>query len=648
VTAIFVALIFGVAVAIAGASLACRIDHQGPPFAVGAIVMLATLVVVSTNVVAAWRFDAAFVATVAILPVLVGAVTIAARRRAATGRGVARSARVRIVIVAALMLAAPMLVLALPLDTDAQGFGFLALAIREGGKLGTLTPFRPGIAYLYSPGALIVFAAMSDWTRASIPAVMMGVSHASVALFVWLAWEFGEELGHAESNAPAWPWAMSLAALLNVGLWSALLDAHYPAIMAALFELAFVTTLFRFTRTGRWRDLASTAVTLSAVAMTHSDSALAAALALASYAAFSRFASDRPTGARWLACTLVVPAAAAAMALPWLVSIWPLMRAGIRSPFGPSLSHWRQLLLYQGIVWPVLSLVGAYLGLRKRRLWALVMIGWIGLAIESSMFGRLELSVPLVRDLTRFRYPYSMAWHAPIVPYLALATGGVVWLFGPALVRWRDQPKPSWVAAAALTVAILVSGAPTLRALSRHVLTIHGVFASSNDLKAMRWIRDNTPRESRVLNYPGDYEHLRDWEAHWAPSVAERDCIYFRMAPFFADTHALHPGEAVDDRALSDAYRTQRALLAFWRDPANPSNVELLRATGVNYVLVPEWIGDRSSLDSAWRWQPPAELSDVVSTINRAAYLPVVFRAGGAQVRGVPTAGPRAPRADQR
>ena len=47
-----------------------------------------------------------------------------------------------------LLVIVPVLVLPVPLDTDAQGFGTLALSLRDSGSLTTLAPFHPEIEYL--------------------------------------------------------------------------------------------------------------------------------------------------------------------------------------------------------------------------------------------------------------------------------------------------------------------------------------------------------------------------------------------------------------------------------------------------------------------------------------------------------------------
>jgi hypothetical protein len=145
----------------------------------------------------------------------------------------------------------------------------------------------------------------------------------------------------------------------------------------------------------------------------------------------------------------------------------------------------------------------------------------------------------------------------------------------------------------------------------------------------MRWLRAHAAPADRILNYPGDYDRERDWEAHWVPVIAERDSVYFRMQPFFRTAAA--GGASGVERARAE----QQAMLAFWRDPADPAHAARLRAARIAYVIVPEAIGDPASLARAWRWQPPAVLPGTRSTPRDAPYLRLVFRAGGAEVHAV-------------
>jgi hypothetical protein len=630
--AAFVALVFGLASALSGIGIARRLSVDRPPFALGACLALSGLVVIGSDLAAVLGHRAWRIAIVWLPLAFLGAageIDNLRRSRWNPRTGLADvSVRVRILSMTIAMALAPLLVLQVPLDTDAQGFGALALAIRDGGTINTLAPWHPDVAYLYSPGALILFAFVSSMSGLPMPDVMLGVSHGAIVLFVWLAWELGAAIG-GDEQTNAWPWATSVAAALSIGIWTALADSHYTAIFGLLFALAYLTALLRFFRTGRATDLAAAAVALAAVPVAHVDSAMILSFGVASFL-LAGWVGMAPTRGRWLLGVLVPPLAAMMLATPWLLSLQPLLQTGIRSPFETSLTHWRQWLLYQGIVWPALAAFGAAIWIRRHRAWAAAMALWIGAIVDASTTGWIESALPGPLALTlRFTYPFSMAWHGPIIPCLVLGAGAIVWWIERTGVR--SLRMPSWSAAGgAIGVALLaVAFAGPLRRASTGVLTLHGAFASANDLAAMTWIREHAPRGARVLNYPGDYDNQRDWEAHWAPVVTERECVYFRMQPFFMERPR---GAASTGRSLASIYEAQRAFLQFWRDPADPTNASLLRSASISYVLVPESIGDPSSLSRAWRWMPPALLDGVRSTPDQATYLNLAHASGGAQV----------------
>jgi hypothetical protein len=639
-TAALIGLAVIAAAAAAGVGPARWIDGRDPPGGLGAALGLAVVVVAGVDVAAVWRFT----------PVVflgVWALAIAAAwlvRRPAPGVGVESGSgpRRRLLVLVALLTLAPLLVLPVPLDTDAQGFGMLALAIRDGGTIDSLAPWRPDILYLYSPGALALFAAVSALAPGALMSdVMSGTAHAAAVLFVWLAWDFGRELERrSSSQAPVpadrdrasatWPWATAWSAALAAGFWSALFDAHYTAIVGLLFSLAFVVAILRAWRTGLHRDVAVAAVALAAVPIAHADSATIAALGVVAFGAGGWIWVTAAARRRLYTALAASIALALVFAGPWLASLAPLVGTGIASPYGVSGSHARMMLTFHGIAVPLLAVGGAIVGLKARRAWAVVMMLWLALVAEASVLGWVQRALSDAAGvLVRFTYPYSVAWHGPIVPYVALGAGALVLLrrrFGGA----GDTPRAprAWaLVTAALIVVVGLATAPELRDRSRPILGIHGAFASDNDVLAMRWIRAETPPAARVLNYPGDQAGRRDWEAHWAPVLTERDCVYFRMQLFFL----ARPGSQARD-ALARARAEQTAMLEFWRDPANPAHAERLRGAGVQYVLVPESVGDPASLARAWRWQPPALLDGVRSTAADAVYLRRVFEAGGARV----------------
>ena len=63
-----------------------------------------------------------------------------------------------LLLVAALVFVIPAMILPVPLDTDAQGFGYLAVMTKLGGSFKTLAPWHPEIEYLYAPGFSLLIA----------------------------------------------------------------------------------------------------------------------------------------------------------------------------------------------------------------------------------------------------------------------------------------------------------------------------------------------------------------------------------------------------------------------------------------------------------------------------------------------------------
>lgn len=641
------ALLLGL-LAAGGGAVVPRGGARSPDLALGAVVALAVWLVAVTDLSAVWGFGPG---TAALTAVVVGvAAWLASRRRGSAGRRAGAGAERRLMLLVGMALAAPLLLLPVPLDTDAQGFGQLALAVREGGGLTTLAPFRPGIAYLYAPGGPVLFASLSALLP-GIPmsAVMLGAAHAIALLFVALSGSLGEELGELLRSAPSgradqWPepatWrrAAQLGAAASPGLWTALLDAHYTAVLGLTVGMGAVVAMARAWRAPSPRAAAVAGATLAALAVAHQDSALAVALGLVPLSVAALLAAPAGERAARAAVTAAAAALAAVLLLPWLAEIAPLLATGIASPFVTDPAHWRQMVLYHGGLWPVLAAVGLVVVLRRQPAWGAAIAVWMVLLVDLSLLGLLDRAAgSWTAPLHRFSYPFSLAWHGPLLPFLALGTVAVASALGTR--GWRLERVPgrkATVAAAAAIVAVAVA-APRAAAAVAGRAPFYGALASANDVEAMGWLRRHAPPGDRVLNYPGDLPGLRDWEGHWAPVVTERDCVYFRMQPFFLDDPRV-PATA----ALADAVREQREMLAFWRDPADPANGPRLAASEIAWVLVPEAVGDPGSLARAWRGRPPALLDGRRPPPLDPGLLRPVFRAGGAavyEVRGRRPAG---------
>jgi hypothetical protein len=224
--------------------------------------------------------------------------------------------------------------------------------------------------------------------------------------------------------------------------------------------------------------------------------------------------------------------------------------------------------------------------------------------------------------LFRYDYPFSIAWHGPIIPYTILGGVGVLWLWDQLLAA-RLEPHLTRYAypllgAGIVGALVLLLLSPQILTLSKGRVSFFGAFASHADVQAMDWLRRNTPEDSRILNFPGtnfDNSHESDWVA----VISERDSIYFRWQPFF--------------RNLESSRAEQDALRQFWRDPANPANASLLAEHGIDYIIVPQIVGNPDSFESAWRWNEPfAWAFEMRSVVADADYLEQVFEADGAAV----------------
>ncbi|NLX10496.1 MAG: hypothetical protein GXY36_12645 [Chloroflexi bacterium] len=505
-------------------------------------------------------------------------------------------------------------VLPVPLDTDAQGFGYLALMLREGQDYTSLAPWHPEIDYLYSPGYIGLIAHLSALLDPDIAALQLAFSALTAVLFVWTAYDLGSELGGPRAGR-----GLMLAAVIGTGLITAFMDAHYTALLALLFSLAFITFVVHFLESRRWSSALFAAICLAGVPLSQPDTTLALVIGYVPWLVLLVFARPRPGLRGWLVLAVVIPLVALGITLPWLDSLRDLLAGGIESPFTTDLDHWRTMILMHGGAVVVLALVGLLIGLRRRRPAHLLMIVWLVAIVEFSMLGWLEETFPdLLAPLLKYDYPFSLAWHGPIIPYTVLGGLALVWLAdrlgGERFDRWVRRLALPVLALALVGIVLGVVFFDPLLDASREHVDFYGAFASSADVDAMRWLRDNAPAGARILNHPGPHE------GDWAPVIAERDTLYFRPQPFFQNSGFV--------------LRWQDALRDFWRQPDNDTYLELLDELGVRYVLVPQVIGNPASLDGALRWRPPVDEAAhyTPNGLNEVPFLRLVYEQDGAQV----------------
>lgn len=517
---------------------------------------------------------------------------------------------------AALIVIVPALVIPVPLDTDAQGFGYLGLMVRMGGTFDTLAPFQPEITYLYAPGFPALIAYLSNQLSQPMHAVQVGVGAILAFMLVLLAFDFGAEVRDKRLGR-----ACAVAMLVGIGMLTAYMDSHYTTLLALNFALAFLIFVYRYLREGQVVDAIAAGLMLGAVVLAHPDTTIILALGYVPWLATMWLArrEDRPTVRRWLVVTIGVPLLALAAIAPWLIRVLPLLGSDIESPFTRNMDYLRVFVAYHGPI-VIAALGGAILGLRRRDTLTLLMVVWLVVAVDFSTTGLLETVFrPILGFVEKYDYPFSIAWHAPIIPFMYLGGVGMLWLWDrvaaptrAAVLLHRAAPVLLIVAAA----GVLLAGAFSTQLLefSKGRVGFYGAFSSAADVQAMTWLRQNTPPDARILNHPGPHE------ADWVPVIAERETIYFRPQPFFTGTEAVTA--------------EQERLMAFWRNPADPAHADLLREAGISHVIVPQIVTDPASIATMWRWNEAAFVGwyDPASTVADAPYLELVFDELGARV----------------
>ncbi len=513
----------------------------------------------------------------------------------------------------AIVLIAPALTLPVPLDTDAQGFGYLGLVIRDGGSLTTLAPFHPEISYLYSPGFPMLVAYLGHQLHAGLQNIELALGAAFAFLFVWLAYDFGSELDTEGSRRTGL--VMAVCALIGTGLLLADLDSHYTALMALCFALAFLTFAIRWLQHGTRLDFLGAAVTLACVPLSHPDTTIILALGFIPWLATMWLARPRPTFKRWLGLALGIPGLALLLIAPWLIRIAPLLGSAIHSPFATDIGDLVVLVVYHGGVIVILAAIGVVIAAKRRTPVDVLMIGWLALVIDFSSFGLIARFLPAA--LTKYDYPFSIAWHGPIIPYCYLGGTAVLWLI-ERIGRKRAEHRiiaislPAMTIIAAIAVLYIAFAGQFLAMSKATPLHIFGAFSSAADVQAMEWLQLNTPPDTLILNHPGPQE------GDWAPVVAQRNTVYFRPQPFFINTR--------------QAEAMQSDLLAFWRNPADPANVGRLALYNIGYVLVPQIVTEPAAMSDMFRWRPPSPDAILNIHLENVPYLKLVFDDGGARV----------------
>lgn len=514
--------------------------------------------------------------------------------------------------VAALM-ALPILILPVPFGDAAQNYGYMALVTGQGGTFDTFAPFYPEVEYLYAPGFNALTAYLSQQLGQGLHTVQFSVGAVLALVNIWLAYDFGAELRNKRLAR-----AMALTMLLSLGVFGMLINGHFTALLGLAFLQAFVIYAMRYLRDFYPVDIAGAGLMFGATMYSSPTMAVIALLGFVPWLGALWISEPRPPFKRWLVFALGIPLIAFLGTAPWLADIASLLQSDIASPFERSVDHIQVMIQFHGYWVIPAAILGAWLGWQRRDAVVILCMVWLFFIVDFSTTGGIAALLPF---FDRFVDPEGIAWHGPIIPYTVLGGMGVLWLwenYGAArfgVLTYRQTYGLS------LGVILAIAALFLLRDPLRDVLTSFGsqtgALASEVDIEAMRWIREHTPEDARILNFPDITESA------WASVITERETVYFPQLPY-----ALPTDVNTDE---------QRTMLQFWRDPSDFNNAALLRDAGIDYIIVPQIISNPGSLDSSWRWAEPDawEAFEMQAVVSQGAYLAQIFVQDGAEVYAV-------------
>ena len=424
---------------------------------------------------------------------------------------------------AALIILIPLFNLPAAPGAQAQILGFHSLTTRFGESFSSLTPFYPA-PVIVAPGFHAFSAYLSQQLDQPIPMIQLSVAAILLYLLIWLAYDFGAELGDKRLGR-----AMAIATLLGGGLYLSFLDGHFAELMALLFMQACLLYALRFLRQFNLADMLAGGLMMGAVVYASLTVSIILLLGFVPLCALAWF-SPRPRARlkSRLGLTLGFPLVALLGTAPWLANNLPLMLPPSPSPFPADIALLGAMTLGQGILIVPLAVWGAFIGLRHqgdRRLLTLLMLCWLLLVAEFSLFGMIAKLLPPVAELVNAP---NLARHGVILPFSWLGGIALLHLWESRLSsqwrrRLRNAAGPLMMAAALLALLLGLAFHPLLDAL-RPMLHLPQNPLNPDDIAAMTWLRENTSSDAILIAADGDA---------WLPIYAQRQTIHFRAVRYF-------------------------------------------------------------------------------------------------------------------
>jgi len=502
----------------------------------------------------------------------------------------------------------PAFVIPVPYDTDAQGFGILALTVRLSGSITSLAPFWSEINFFYSPSFFLLAAQLSDMAfGAPMHLVMTAMGHAFAFTTVMGVWAVGREFGDERiANGSAF------FAVISTALFTTMMDSAYTNVFGNFLTTAILVLIFRAAKEPNRFNNVCAIIALASLPLSHPDSIIHLLMAYVPFYFTVWVARTRPNLKQYLTLTFIVPFFAVMLCLPWILRAFPLLGGvSVHERQNPSPLHWLDLIAFNGYAPLYLALAGLLLGAWRRRWIDIWMIGNALAILEISTWANLDrLSKTTLIDPMQIFYPFGVIWHATIIPIPLMAATAIGAL--PFMNRVKSPRSIGVAVGACAIIASLGAGvfSEALIQWSKDRIRITGALSSAADVQAMTWLKENTSPDTLILNYPGI-------EGDWAPVIAERKTIHFREQLFYI--------------GASQAWKLQEELRVAYHDPATPESEKKIRAAKIAYILIPQVIANPDSFKSAQRGRPPF-IESMKSSFSDAKYLELVKNFDGAQV----------------
>jgi hypothetical protein len=514
----------------------------------------------------------------------------------------------------------------IPFDVDSQGFGFLSLTVKESGSISALSPFYPEVKWVYSPSFFIFTAFISDITMASIPIAMITFSAIVCILILASAYDFGKRIKDREFGI-----LLGISMLAGTWLFSAFLDSHYTIVLGTFFLISFVNFFFRAMKEQTVFNVFISSLALAGIFYTHPDTLFNLLIAFIPFAFTIFFSNEKLNIRKYLKLFVGMPLLSMILVLPYIIhALGILINNSFKHVgFYTSPSNIILIIAFGGLAVPILSLVGFYFAFKNRSAEDVFMITWFIAIIEFSSIGFFEyLFSRLPVNPMSLMYPFGVAWHAPIIPLSFLAAIALYagYNYSKNKFSWLFNHFKKYLVIIISSIMIIlifciIFSNGILIFSKRFSLPLYGEFSSKEDVKAMQWIKENTPKDSFILNYPmltSNNKVVGWFEGHWVPIISERKSAFNRGQPFFFNTDSF-------DSKKEEYYRV-------YVDPAAKGSEELIYRNKIDYVIIPQIIENPDAFSEMYRWRDPINIIQQNSHFEDAKYLEEVYNANGAKV----------------